>query len=132
MRAAALALRRAPENIQGAFREAKQQMRAHRAPLVVEILRGRVANVAIGAEIDAGIEFEASPRPTRRPRSLSSNEEAGALSNFAANLKLQAGEAFQLDGSQEWALLADERVGLRVAHVKLADSRPFRPNANRS
>jgi transposase len=35
------------------------------------------------------------------------------------------GEAFQFDWSEDWALLAGERVKLQVAHVKLSYSRAF-------
>jgi transposase len=35
------------------------------------------------------------------------------------------GEAFQFDWSEDWALLAGERVKLQVAHVKLCYSRAF-------
>ena len=35
------------------------------------------------------------------------------------------GEAFQFDWSEDWALIADERTKLQVAHVKLSYSRAF-------
>jgi transposase len=35
------------------------------------------------------------------------------------------GEAFQFDWSEDWAIIAGERVKLQVAHVKLAYSRAF-------
>ena len=35
------------------------------------------------------------------------------------------GEAFQFDGSEDWAIIAGERTKLQVAHVKLAYSRAF-------
>ena len=35
------------------------------------------------------------------------------------------GEAFQFDGSEDWAILAGERVKLQVAHIKLCYSRAF-------
>ena len=40
-------------------------------------------------------------------------------------LAFEPGEAFQFDGSEDWAIIAGERVKLQVAHVKLAYSRAF-------
>jgi hypothetical protein len=37
----------------------------------------------------------------------------------------QAGEAFQFDWSEDWALVAGERTKLQVAHTKLSHSRVF-------
>lgn len=47
-----------PNKIQAAFREAKQHMREHRVPVVVEIILERVTNIAMGTEIDNISEFE--------------------------------------------------------------------------
>jgi transposase len=35
------------------------------------------------------------------------------------------GEAFQFDGSEDWAVIGGERVKLQVAHTKLGHSRAF-------
>jgi transposase len=40
-------------------------------------------------------------------------------------LTFAAGEAFQFDWSEDWALIAGERVKLQVAHFKLSHSRAF-------
>ena len=40
-------------------------------------------------------------------------------------LVLQAGEAFQFDWSEDWAMIGGERVKLQVAHIKLSHSRAF-------
>jgi len=40
-------------------------------------------------------------------------------------LLFQPGEAFQFDWSEDWAILAGERVKLQVAHTKLSHSRAF-------
>jgi transposase len=40
-------------------------------------------------------------------------------------LAFQAGEAFQFDWSEDWAILGGERTKLQVAHFKLAHSRAF-------
>jgi transposase len=40
-------------------------------------------------------------------------------------LVFQPGEAFQFDWSEEWAMLAGERIRLQVAHTKLSHSRAF-------
>jgi transposase len=40
-------------------------------------------------------------------------------------LAFAAGEAFQFDWSEDWALIAGERVKLQVAHFKLSHSRAF-------
>ena len=38
-------------------------------------------------------------------------------------LVLQPGEAFQLDWSEDFAILGGERIKLQVAHIKLSHSR---------
>jgi tartronate-semialdehyde synthase len=48
-----------PDEIQGAFEEARTLMAEHRVPVVVEIMLERVTNIAMGAEIDNIVEFEA-------------------------------------------------------------------------
>ena len=40
-------------------------------------------------------------------------------------LAFAPGEAFQLDWSEDWAVLGDERVKLQVAHTKLSHSKAF-------
>ncbi|MDR7297053.1 transposase [Pelomonas aquatica] len=40
-------------------------------------------------------------------------------------LVFDAGEAFQFDWSEDWAVLAGERTKLQVAHFKLSHSRAF-------
>jgi len=40
-------------------------------------------------------------------------------------LTFGAGEAFQFDWSEDWAVIADERTKLQVAHFKLSHSRAF-------
>lgn len=40
-------------------------------------------------------------------------------------LMFQAGEAFQFDWSEDWAMIGGERVKLQVAHIKLSHSRAF-------
>jgi transposase len=40
-------------------------------------------------------------------------------------LVFQPGEAFQFDWSEDWAVIAGERVKLQVAHTKLSHSRAF-------
>lgn len=40
-------------------------------------------------------------------------------------LAFQAGEAFQFDWSEDWAILGGERTKLQVAHCKLSHSRAF-------
>jgi transposase len=40
-------------------------------------------------------------------------------------LAFEAGEAFQFDWSEDWAILGGERTKLQVAHFKLAYSRAF-------
>lgn len=40
-------------------------------------------------------------------------------------LVFQPGEAFQFDWSEDWAVIAGERMKLQVAHTKLSHSRAF-------
>ncbi|SFI04647.1 glyoxylate carboligase [Modicisalibacter xianhensis] len=48
-----------PEEIAGAFAQARDLMREHRVPVVVEIILERVTNIAMGTELDGVNEFEA-------------------------------------------------------------------------
>ena len=47
-----------PEDIQGAFLQAKEWMSQYQVPVVVEIILERVTNIAMGTEINAINEFE--------------------------------------------------------------------------
>jgi tartronate-semialdehyde synthase len=47
-----------PGCIQDAFRQARELMREHRVPVVVEVMLERVTNIAMGPEIDKITEFE--------------------------------------------------------------------------
>lgn len=40
-------------------------------------------------------------------------------------LVFQAGDAFQFDWSEDWAIIAGDRVKLQAAHTKLAHSKAF-------
>lgn len=48
-----------PEKIRPALEEARRLAREHRVPVVVEVMLEKVTNVAMGAEIDQVMEFEA-------------------------------------------------------------------------
>ena len=47
-----------PNRIQDAFAQARELMREHRVPVVVEVMLERVTNIAMGPEIDKVTEFE--------------------------------------------------------------------------
>jgi tartronate-semialdehyde synthase len=47
-----------PARIQGALQEAQALARAHRVPVVVEVILEKVTNIAMGTEINAINEFE--------------------------------------------------------------------------
>jgi tartronate-semialdehyde synthase len=47
-----------PKEAQQAFATARQLMREHQVPVVVEFILERVTNIAMGTEIDSVIEFE--------------------------------------------------------------------------
>ena len=47
-----------PDEIAGAFDEAKKLMHEHRVPVVVEIILERVTNISMGTELDNVVEFE--------------------------------------------------------------------------
>ncbi|WP_423680284.1 MULTISPECIES: IS21 family transposase [unclassified Undibacterium] len=49
----------------------------------------------------------------------------GASKHTYIPLQFAAGEAFQFDWSEDWAMIAGERVKLQVAHFKLSHSRAF-------
>ena len=47
-----------PKNAQAAFAEARELMKTHQVPVVVEFILERVTNIAMGTEIDNIVEFE--------------------------------------------------------------------------
>jgi tartronate-semialdehyde synthase len=47
-----------PNKIQAAFAEARELMKEHQVPVVVEIILERVTNISMGTEIDNVVEFE--------------------------------------------------------------------------
>src|SRR6185437_7857686 len=47
-----------PKDAQAAFASARELMKKHRVPVVVEFILERVTNVAMGTEIDNVVEFE--------------------------------------------------------------------------
>ena len=49
----------------------------------------------------------------------------GASKHTYIPLKFKPGEAFQFDWSEDWTVIAGERVKLQVAHFKLSYSRAF-------
>ncbi len=49
----------------------------------------------------------------------------GASKHTYIPLQFSPGEAFQFDWSEDWAVIAGERVKLQVAHFKLSHSRAF-------
>ncbi|GHB02203.1 glyoxylate carboligase [Modicisalibacter luteus] len=62
-----------PEEIAGAFTQARELMREHRVPVVVEIILERVTDIAMGTELDGVNEFEAlAENATDAPTSIAS------------------------------------------------------------
>ena len=47
-----------PEDLAGAFEEAKKLMAEFRVPVVVEVILERVTNISMGTELDNVVEFE--------------------------------------------------------------------------
>ena len=47
-----------PDQIGPALKEAQELMKAHRVPVVVEVITERVTNISMGLNIDAVNEFE--------------------------------------------------------------------------
>ena len=84
-----------------------KQMHADLAALGYEGSYGRVAAFVRGWKADRQIEQQTSGRGTFVP------------------LVFAAGEAFQFDWSEDWALIGGERTKLQVAHTKLSHSRVF-------
>ena len=64
------------------------------------------------------------PRLLATGRPLATGTEDGGRGVFVP-LAFLAGEAFQFDWSEDWAVIAGERTKLQVAHVKLSYSRAF-------
>lgn len=61
---------------------------------------------------------------TRRWRQAQQELARSARGTFVP-LLFAAGEAFQLDWSEDWAVIGNERVKLQIAHFKLSHSRAF-------
>ena len=55
---------------------------------------------------------------------LAKRAQTAGLGRFVA-LAFEAGEVFQCDWSEDWAVIGNERTKLQVAHTKLAYSRPL-------
>lgn len=66
-----------PARLQPALREAQMMARAHRVPVVVEVILEKVTNIAMGTEIDKVVEFE--DIDCRHPEGLKGLELAGLL-----------------------------------------------------
>jgi tartronate-semialdehyde synthase len=66
-----------PAKLQPALREAQALARAHRVPVVVEVILEKVTNIAMGTEIDKVVEFE--DIDCRHPEGLKGLELAGLL-----------------------------------------------------
>jgi tartronate-semialdehyde synthase len=47
-----------PQELAGAFDEAKKLMHEHRVPVIVEVILERVTNISMGTELDNVVEFE--------------------------------------------------------------------------
>ncbi len=58
-------------------------------------------------------------------RAARQREQKTAVRGVFVPLTFLAGEAFQFDWSEDWAVVAGERTKLQVAHVKLSYSRAF-------
>ncbi len=84
-----------------------KQMHADLAALGFDGSYGRVAAFVRCWKADRQIEQQTSGRGTFVP------------------LTFAAGEAFQFDWSEDWAVVAGERTKLQVAHTKLSHSRVF-------
>jgi len=84
-----------------------KQMHADLVALGYDGAYGRVAAFVRGWKADRQREQQTSGRGTFVP------------------LVFAAGEAFQFDWSEDWAVIAGERTKLQVAHTKLSHSRAF-------
>ncbi|WP_295529197.1 IS21 family transposase [Novosphingobium sp. Chol11] len=84
-----------------------KQMHADLVALGYEGSYGRVATFVRGWKADRQRDAQTSGRGTFVP------------------LVFEAGEAFQFDWSEDWALLGGERVKLQAAHTKLSHSKAF-------
>jgi transposase len=84
-----------------------KQMHADLVALGYEGSYGRVATFVRGWKADRQRDAQTSGRGTFVP------------------LLFEAGEAFQFDWSEDWAVLGGERVKLQAAHTKLSHSKAF-------
>ena len=84
-----------------------KQMHADLVALGYEGSYGRVATFVRGWKADRQRDAQTSGRGTFVP------------------LVFGAGEAFQFDWSEDWAVLGGERVKLQAAHTKLSHSKAF-------
>ncbi len=84
-----------------------KQMHADLVALGYEGSYGRVATFVRGWKADRQRDAQTSGRGTFVP------------------LVFEAGEAFQFDWSEDWAVLGGERVKLQAAHTKLSHSKAF-------
>lgn len=88
-------------------RRTAKQMHVDLAALGYEGSYGRVAAFVRAWKADRQRDAQTSGRGTFVP------------------LVFQAGEAFQFDWSEDWAIIAGDRVKLQAAHTKLAHSKAF-------
>ena len=88
-------------------RRTTKQMHADLAALGYDGSYGRVAAFVCCWKVERQIEQQTTGRGTFVP------------------LVFAAGEAFQFDWSEDWALIGGERTKLQVAHTKLSHSRAF-------
>jgi len=57
-----------PDDILPALEQARELMREHRVPVIVEVILERVTNIAMGTELDNVVEFE--PVPDASPEAM--------------------------------------------------------------
>lgn len=69
--------------------------------------------------------YDAIARFAREWRRQQLELSKGASKHTYIPLQFKPGEAFQFDWSEDWAVIAGERVKLQVAHFKLSYSRAF-------
>jgi transposase len=69
--------------------------------------------------------YDAVARFAREWRCQQLEFNKGASKHTYIPLQFKPGEAFQFDWSEDWAVIAGERVKLQVAHFKLSYSRAF-------
>jgi tartronate-semialdehyde synthase len=61
-----------PDDILPALEQARELMREHRVPVIVEVILERATNIAMGTELDNIVEFESLPDAGREPLVLAS------------------------------------------------------------